>query len=70
MNRILIISATLLSTTAHSTEIKVPPNPAIKAWICGYSAGFEDAIRQKTDARTPESVQCEKFRAQAKSVIK
>ena len=54
----------------HGADLKIPPKPVIQAWICGYSAGFEDAIRQPTDSRTPESEQCAKFRAQAKGILK
>ena len=54
----------------HGADLKIPPKPVIQAWICGYSAGFEDAIRQPTDSRTPESEQCAKFRAQAKGTLK
>jgi hypothetical protein len=54
---------------ALAADMKIPPkeNPAVRAWICGYSAGFEDGIRKLDDPRQPESPQCEKYKAQAKS---
>lgn len=58
--------------SALAADLKIPAKRevAVKAWICGYSAGFEDAIRQPADPRQRASDQCEKFKADAKKVVK
>ena len=60
------------TVAVFAADLKVPKMraPAVSAWICGYSAGFEDGIRKLDDPRQPESPQCDKFRSQAKSVLK
>ena len=60
------------TVAVFAADLKVPKThaPAVSAWICGYSAGFEDGIRKLDDPRQPESPQCDKFRSQAKSVLK
>ena len=58
---------------ALAADMKVPPkaqDEPVKAWICGYSSGFEDGIRKLDDPRQPENDQCAKYRARAKSVLK
>jgi hypothetical protein len=58
------------TTRVMSGVLTKKPNQEVSAWICGYSAGFEDGIRKLDDPRQPESPQCDKFRSQAKSVLK
>jgi hypothetical protein len=58
------------TVAVFAADLKVPKKQATSAWICGYSAGFEDGIRKLDDPRQPESPQCDKFRSQAKSVLK
>ena len=70
MGAILFLFFGLSMAMAADMKILKKGSPAVSAWICGYSAGFEDGIRKLDDPRTPETPQCDKFRSQAKSVLK
>jgi hypothetical protein len=57
-----LVSVLLLfygTVCALAADMKVIPKDysAIRSWICGYSAGFEDGIRKLDDPRQPESEQ-------------
>ncbi len=54
-----------------AADMTVPSlNPVVRAWVCGYTAGYNDGTRDKTEPKSMESISCEKYRSMVTSANK